>query len=104
MERLFSPYTRYQYMLESQVRLEVFRSRRKESQVRLVVFRSRRKSRGRLEAFKSRSTELLQEQNLDVSTEELLSSERAFTYVDLHAMSGRPKYSLVVDTACICRS
>jgi hypothetical protein len=30
----------------------------------------------------------LQELNLDVSTEELLSAERAFTYADLHAMMG----------------
>jgi hypothetical protein len=32
--------------------------------------------------------ELLQEINLDVSTEELLSSERAFTYTDLYVMLG----------------
>jgi hypothetical protein len=33
-------------------------------------------------------TELLQELNLDVSTEEFLSAERAFTYADLYAMFG----------------
>jgi hypothetical protein len=60
MERLFSPCTRYRDLLES---------------------------RGRLEAIRSR-TEILKEMYLDVSTEELLSAERAFTYVDLHAMSG----------------
>jgi hypothetical protein len=41
-----------------------------------------------------RSTEhrgWLQELDLDVSTEELLSAERAYTYADLHAMLGRPK-------------
>jgi hypothetical protein len=35
-----------------------------------------------------RHRELLQELNLDVSTEELLSAERAFTYADLYAISG----------------
>ena len=39
----------------------------------------------RLEAYKGRP-ELLQELNLDVSTEELFSAERAFTYADLYAM------------------
>jgi hypothetical protein len=39
----------------------------------------------RLEAYKGRP-ELLQERNLDVSTDELLSAERAFTHVDLYAM------------------
>jgi hypothetical protein len=60
MERLFLPCTRFRDLLES---------------------------RGRLEASRSR-TEILEEMYLDVSTEELLSAERAFTYVDLHAMSG----------------
>jgi hypothetical protein len=60
MERLFSPCTRYRDLLETQGRLEVFRGH----------------------------TEPLQELNLEVSTEELLSAERAFTYVDLHDMSG----------------
>jgi hypothetical protein len=39
------------------------------------------RSRGHPEPF--------QELNLDVSTEELLSAERAFTYADLHAMLGK---------------
>jgi hypothetical protein len=43
-------------------------------------------SRGRLERFRRRHPEPLQELNLNVSTEELLSAERAFTYADLHAM------------------
>jgi hypothetical protein len=60
MERLFSPCTRYRDLLDS---------------------------RGRLEASRGR-TEILEEMDLNVSTEELLSAERAFTYVDLHAMSG----------------
>jgi hypothetical protein len=60
MERLFSPCTRYRDLLES---------------------------RGRLEASRSR-TELLKELNLDVKIEKLLRAERAFTYADLHAMSG----------------
>jgi hypothetical protein len=42
---------------------------------------------GRLGAF-NRYHELLQELNLNVSTEELLSAERAFTDADLHAMLG----------------
>jgi hypothetical protein len=58
MERLFSPCTRLHDLLESQ---------------------------GRLVEFKGRP-ELLQELNLDVSTEELLSAERAFTYTDLYTM------------------
>jgi hypothetical protein len=60
MERLFSPCTRYRDMLESQGRLELFRGH----------------------------TEQLNELNLEVSTEELLSAERAFAYADLLAMSG----------------
>jgi hypothetical protein len=42
-------------------------------------------SQGRLEEFR-RSYELAQELNLDVSTEEFLSAERAFTYADLYAI------------------
>jgi hypothetical protein len=61
MERLFSPCTRYQDMLES---------------------------RGRLQVVKSQY-DILKEVNLDVSTEVLLSAERAFTYEDLYAMSGK---------------
>jgi hypothetical protein len=45
-------------------------------------------TRGRLQAFRRGHTEPFQELNLDVSTEELLSAERALTYVDLYAMSG----------------
>jgi hypothetical protein len=68
MERLFSPCTRYRDILESQGQLEVF-----------------------IEEFIEESTcvdhgVLLRELNLDVSTEELLSAERAFTYADLYAM------------------
>jgi hypothetical protein len=44
-------------------------------------------SRGRLQVVK-RHHDILKEMNLDVSTEELLSAERAFTYEDLYAMSG----------------
>jgi hypothetical protein len=58
MERLFSPCTRLHDMLESQGRLQEFRDHR----------------------------EGLQELNLDVSTDEFLSAERAFTYADLYAM------------------
>jgi hypothetical protein len=60
MERLFSPCTRLHDLLESQGRLEGFQGDR----------------------------EGLQELNLDVASEELLSAERAFTYADLHAMLG----------------
>jgi hypothetical protein len=60
MERLFSPCTRLHDIL-SQRRLEEVR---------------------RLNAWP------LQELNLNVSTEELLSAETAFAYVDLHAMLG----------------
>jgi hypothetical protein len=42
---------------------------------------------GHFEEIRGRR-ELLQELNLDVSTDELLSAERAFTYADLHAMLG----------------
>jgi hypothetical protein len=37
---------------------------------------------------RSAPPETLQELNLDVSTEDFLSAERAFTYVDLHAVQG----------------
>jgi hypothetical protein len=43
---------------------------------------------GRLEFFRRGHTEPLQELNLDVSTEELVSAERAFTYFDLYALLG----------------
>jgi hypothetical protein len=60
MDRLFSPCTRLHAMLESQDRLERFRG----------------------------DPALLQELSMDVSTEELLNAERAFTYADLYAMLG----------------
>jgi hypothetical protein len=60
MERLFSPCTRLHDLIESQGRLEGFQGRR----------------------------EGLRELNLDVSTEEFLSAERAFAYTDLYAMLG----------------
>jgi hypothetical protein len=41
-----------------------------------------------LESQGLRDIELLRELNLDVSTEELLSAERAFTYADLYALLG----------------
>jgi hypothetical protein len=66
MERLFSPCTRYREMVESQGDLGEFNG----------------------------SFELLQELNLNVSTEEFLSAERAFTYVDLYAML-RNGYSIL---------
>jgi hypothetical protein len=53
-----------------------------------------------LETSRSRS-EILRK-NLDVSTEELLSAEERY-YVDLYTMSGNQN-TLVVDTACSCRS
>jgi hypothetical protein len=43
-------------------------------------------SKGRLEDIGFHHPELLQGLNLNVSTEELLSAERAFTYADLYAM------------------
>jgi hypothetical protein len=61
MERLFSPCTRLRDVLES-----------------LVYF----------ELFIRNSIEPLQELNLNVSTEELFSAERAFTYADLYDMLG----------------
>jgi hypothetical protein len=60
MEHLFSPCTRFHDQLESTGRLEELRGLHPT----------------------------LQELKLDVSTEELLSAERAFTYGDLHAMLG----------------
>jgi hypothetical protein len=60
MDRLFSPCNRFYDMLESQGRLESFRG----------------------------PPEDLQELNLDMSTERLLSAERAFSYTDLYAMLG----------------
>jgi hypothetical protein len=63
MDRLFSPCTRLHAMLESE-----------ESQSHLDRFNDR--------------PEDLQELNLDVSTERLLSAEREFSYTDLYAMLG----------------
>jgi hypothetical protein len=60
MERLFSPCTRLHDILESQGRL--------------------------LEAVRRHDHELLQELNLNVSTEELLSAERKFIFADLYAL------------------
>jgi hypothetical protein len=59
MERLLSPCTRLHDILESQ---------------------------GLLGRVRRHDPEPLQERNLDVSTEELLSAETAFTYADLYAM------------------
>jgi hypothetical protein len=61
MERLFSPCTRYRDIVEF---------------------------RGGRERFRRQLPEGMRELNLDVSTEELLSAERAFTYADLYAMIG----------------
>jgi hypothetical protein len=62
MERLFSPCIRLYDMLENQ---------------------------GRLEQFRGRNPDVgLHELNLNVSTEELLSAERAFTYADVYATIG----------------
>jgi hypothetical protein len=61
MERLFSPFTRYRELAELQA--------------------------GR-ERFRRQPPEGMQELNLDVSTEELLSAEKALTYGDLYAMLG----------------
>jgi hypothetical protein len=44
-------------------------------------------SRGRHDVF-GRHPDAFQELNLDVSTQELLSAERAFTYADVYAMLG----------------
>jgi hypothetical protein len=60
MDRLFSPSTRFYDMLESQGLLDRFRGRPED----------------------------LQELSLDVSIEEFLSAERAFSYTDLYAMLG----------------
>jgi hypothetical protein len=60
MEHLFSPCTRLLDLVESQGRLAEFRDQH--------------------------NLEFLQELNLDVSTEELCSAARAFTYADLYAM------------------
>jgi hypothetical protein len=61
MENLFSPCTRLFDLLEN---------------------------RRSLEDFTGHNIELFQELNLDVSTEEFLSAERAFSYADLYGMLG----------------
>jgi hypothetical protein len=61
MEGLFSPCTRYRDIVESQ---------------------------GGLEEYEGPNPQLPRERNLDVSTEELLSAERAFTFANLYAMLG----------------
>jgi hypothetical protein len=45
----------------------------------------------------------LQELNLDVSTEELLSVERAFTYADLYAMLGNKSVAWLIPHAAVER-
>jgi hypothetical protein len=85
MERMFSPCTRLRDLIAS---------------------------RGRREGLNGHHPGLLQELNLDVSTEAFLSAERAFTYADLYAMleSGdtvlwlTPHAGLVVDAPCSSRS
>jgi hypothetical protein len=69
MDRLFSPCARYRDFFESRGGF-------------VIAERLRR------------HPELLQELNLDVSTEELLSAEREFTYADLYAMLGNQKMVL----------
>jgi hypothetical protein len=63
MEHLFSPCTRLQDLLENQI-----------------------ENQGNLGGQGRNDFEWLQELNLDVSTEELLSAERAFTFADFYAM------------------
>jgi hypothetical protein len=61
MEHLFSPCTRLYDIFESQ---------------------------GDLEGLRYLYPNIVRELNLDVSTQELLNAERAFTYVDVYAMLG----------------
>jgi hypothetical protein len=72
MERLFSPCNRYRDRVESRRSLE----------------------EGRGHADTGRLLQDLLELNLDVSTEELLSDETAFTYADLYAMLGNENTAL----------
>jgi hypothetical protein len=79
MEHLFSPCTRYRDIAESQEgRLEEFEDFPEELAL--------------AELFLHRDNgidfEPLQELNLDVSIEDFLSAERAFTYADLYDMAG----------------
>jgi hypothetical protein len=67
MERLFSPCTRYRDLVES---------------------------RGDIPRYRG-PPDLLEELNLDVSTDELLSAERGFTYADLYATLGNTEYSVL---------
>jgi hypothetical protein len=60
MDRLFSPCLRFHDLIENQDDVD--------------------------EDFEGPDHELLQELNLDASTEEFLSAERAFTYADLYAV------------------
>jgi hypothetical protein len=66
MDRLFSPCTRYRGIVLSRCDRDMLRHR--------DVF--------------GRHPELLQELNLDVSIQELLSAERALTYADVYAILG----------------
>ena len=59
-------------------------------------------SQGRLGAFRGHP-EHLQELNLNVSTEELLSAERAFTYADLHTMNQNTVAWLTTHAAIACK-
>jgi hypothetical protein len=76
MEGLFSPCTRYRDILESQGRLEELRGPRRT----------------------------FQELDLNVSTEELIIPQRAFTYADLYAMLGNEDTIAWLTPPRSCRS
>jgi hypothetical protein len=98
MERLFSPCTRLYDILETEGRLAELRNNPREEHCFALIMERLfspctrlldvLESRGYREGFRGHYPDLLQELNLDVSTEELLSAERAFTYADLYAMFG----------------
>jgi hypothetical protein len=92
MERLFSPCTRLHDILESQGRLGEPQAAPAHcfalTMARLFSPCTRLQNH-LFEVVRALfAPELFQELNLDISTEELLSAERAFTYADLHAMLG----------------
>jgi hypothetical protein len=99
MERLFSPCTRLHDILESQGRLGEPQAAPAHcfalTMARLFLpctrlYNHLLEAQGRLEVVRDGhfAPELVKELNLDVSTEEFLSSETAFTYADLYAMLG----------------
>jgi hypothetical protein len=88
MEQLFSPCTRVRDIAESLGRLRDFRGDDDSSDDDSSDDDSSDDDSSDDSSMDSDNFEYFRELNLDVSTDEFLSADKAFTYVDLHAMLG----------------